>query len=127
MEFRRVLFRAGYGLTAWAGQDGRRLILVVNGLPSRQARADESDRLLSWGFREFDNYALFKAGDTVDEATVWLGAEETVPLVISQDLKVSLPRSDRDGMQVAVVYDGPIPAPIAAGQEIAKQIGRAHV
>src|SRR3546814_9588954 len=44
----------------------------------------------------------------------------TVPLVISQDLKVSLPRSDRDGMQVAVVYDGPIPAPIAAGQEIAK-------
>src|SRR3546814_7699405 len=82
-----------------------------------QARADESDRLLSWGFREFDNYALFKAGDTVDEATVWLGAEETVPLVISQDLKVSLPRSDRDGMQVAVVYDGPIPAPIAAGQE----------
>src|SRR3546814_10267726 len=85
-----------------------------------QARADESDRLLSWGFREFDNYALFKAGDTVYEATVWLGAEETVPLVISQDLKVSLPRSARDGMQVAVVYDGPIPAPIAAGQEIAK-------
>src|SRR3546814_11759795 len=85
-----------------------------------QARADESDRLLSWGFREFDNYALFKAGDTVDEATVWLGAAATVPLVISQDLKVSLPRSDRDGMQVAVAYDGPIAAPIAAGQEIPK-------
>jgi D-alanyl-D-alanine carboxypeptidase (penicillin-binding protein 5/6) len=111
---------AGYGLTASAVQNERRLILVVNGLPSMQARADESDRLLSWGFREFDNYALFKAGDTVDEAPVWLGAEETVPLVIASDLKVTLPRSDRNGMQVAVVYDSPIPAPVPAGQEIAK-------
>ncbi|GAB4361456.1 MAG: D-alanyl-D-alanine carboxypeptidase family protein [Kiloniellaceae bacterium] len=111
---------AGYGLTASAVQNGRRLILVVNGLPSMQARADESDRLMSWGFREFDNYALFKAGDVVDEAPVWLGAEETVPLVIAEDLKVTLPRADRNGMQVAVVYDAPIPAPVPAGQEIAK-------
>jgi len=111
---------AGYGLTASAVQNERRLILVVNGLPSMQARADESDRLLSWGFREFDNYAIFKAGDTVDEAQVWLGAEETVPLVIADDLKVTLPRNDRNGMQVSVVYDAPIPAPIPAGQEIAK-------
>lgn len=111
---------AGYGLTASAVQNGRRLILVVNGLPSVQARADESDRLLSWGFREFNNYALFEAGDTVDEAPVWLGAEETVPLVIADDLTVTLPRNDRNGMQVAVVYESPIPAPIPAGQEIAK-------
>ncbi len=111
---------AGYGLTASAVQNGRRLILVVNGLPSMQARADESDRLMSWGFREFDNYALFKAGDVVDEAPVWLGDEETVPLVIAEDLKVTLPRADRNGMQVAVVYDSPIPAPVPAGQEIAK-------
>src|SRR3546814_16501731 len=82
-------------------------------------RADESDRLLSWGFREFDNYALFKAGDTVDEAQVWLGAEETVPLVIAEDLKVTLPRTDRQGMQAAVVSDAPLTAPISAGQEIA--------
>lgn len=111
---------AGYGLTASAVQDDRRLILVVNGLPSMQARADESDRLLSWGFREFDNYALFKTGDTVDEAAVWLGDEETVPLVIQQDLKVTLPRNERKGMQVSVVYDGPLPAPIPEGAEIAR-------
>ena len=111
---------AGYGLTASAVQNERRLILVVNGLPSMQARADESDRLLSWGFREFDNYALFKAGDTVDEAPVWLGDEETVPLVIADDLKATLPRDDRKGMQVSVVYDSPIPAPVPAGKEIAK-------
>src|SRR3546814_18105871 len=107
---------AGYGLTASAVQDGQRLILVVNGLPSMQARADESDRLLSWGFREFDNYALFKAGDTVDEAQVWLGADETVPLVIAADLKVTLPRPDRHGLQVDVVDDAPHPTPCQAGK-----------
>ena len=111
---------AGYGLTASAVQNGRRLILVVNGLPSVKARSDESERLMSWGFREFDNYALFKAGDTVDEAPVWLGDEDTVPLVIAEDLKVTLPRNDRNGMQVSVVYDSPIPAPVPAGTEIAK-------
>jgi len=111
---------AGYGLTASAVQNDRRLILVVNGLPSVQARADEADRLLSWGFREFDNYALFKAGDTVDEAPVWLGAEDTVPLVLAEDMTVTLPRNDRNGMKVSVVYESPIPAPIPAGQEIAR-------
>ncbi len=111
---------AGYGLTASAVQNGRRLVLVVNGLPSVRARSDESERLMSWGFREFNNYALFKAGDTVDDAPVWLGDTATVPLVVAEDLTVTLPRNERNGMQVAVVYDSPIPAPIPAGQEIAK-------
>lgn len=52
----------GYGLTASAEREGRRLILVVNGLPNMQARADESARLIEWGFREFATYALFKIG-----------------------------------------------------------------
>ena len=110
---------AGYGLTASAVRNGRRLILVVNGLPSVKARADESERLMSWGFREFNNYALFEAGETVDDAAVWLGDDETVPLVIPEDLTVTLPRSDRNGMNVSVVYDAPISAPIPAGREIA--------
>lgn len=110
---------AGYGLTASAVQNGRRLVLVVNGLPSVKSRADESERLMSWGFREFNNYALFTAGETVDDAAVWLGDDETVPLVIPDDLTVTLPRSDRNGMHVSVVYDAPISAPIPAGQEIA--------
>ena len=111
---------AGYGLTASAVQNGRRLILVLNGLPSIKARSAEAERLMSWGFREFGNYALFKAGETVDEAPVWLGAEDTVPLVIADDLTVTLPRNARNGMKVSVVYDSPIPAPVPAGQEIAQ-------
>ncbi|NIA67748.1 D-alanyl-D-alanine carboxypeptidase [Pelagibius litoralis] len=111
---------AGYGLTASAFQNGRRLVLVVNGLGSQKERSAESERLMSWGFREFGNYALFEAGETVDEAPVWLGAEKTVPLVVAEDLIVTLPRSVRNGMKVSVVYDSPIPAPVPSGLEIAR-------
>ena len=111
---------AGYGLTASAIQNDRRLILVVNGLPSVQARSTEAERLMSWGFREFGNYALFEAGETVEEAPVWLGAEKTVPLVVAEDMVVTLPRRARNGMKVSVVYESPIPAPVPAGEEVAR-------
>ncbi len=71
---------AGYGLTASAKQGDRRLIMVVTGLPSMQARAEESERLMDYGFRTFENVALLKAGDTVETAQVWLGKQDTVPL-----------------------------------------------
>ena len=113
---------AGYGLTASAVQDGRRLILVVSGLDSEKARAEESERLMNWGFREFGNYALIKPGEIVDEAPVWLGEKATVGAVIPDGLTLTLPRKARDGMQITVVYESPIPAPIAAGQEVGKMI-----
>ena len=93
-------------------------MLVVTGLPSMQARAEESERLIDYGFREFENVALFKTGEHVDVAEVWLG-EETVPLQAAGDLVFTLPRRKRDGLQVKVVYDGPIPAPITKGDRIA--------
>ncbi len=111
---------AGYGLTASAVRGERRLILVVNGLKSVSQRARESERLLKWGFREFNNYAMFKSGETVSEAEVWLGEAGTVPLIADGDVTVTLPRKHRANMKVAVVYDGPIPAPIAQGDRIAK-------
>lgn len=110
---------AGYCLTASAKQGERRLVLVVTGLPSMQARSEESERLLDWGFREFENVALFKSGETVETAEVWLGAEETVPLQAQSDIVMTIPRKARDGMKVTVVYDGPIPAPIHKGDRIA--------
>jgi D-alanyl-D-alanine carboxypeptidase (penicillin-binding protein 5/6) len=111
---------SGYGLTATAVRNGRRLVLVVSGLPSNKSRARESARLMEWGFREFDNYTLFKAGETVTEADVWLGSAPTVPLVIDDDLTVTLRRKARRGMKVTVTFDGPLAAPIAAGQALAK-------
>lgn len=113
---------SGYGLAASAARDGRRLIAVLHGLRDVNERSAESERLLDYGFREFNNYALFKAGETVIDAEVWLGDEATVPLVLADDLTVTLPRTNRPGLKVAVVYDGPIPAPIANGQEVAKLV-----
>lgn len=110
---------AGYGLTATAERDSRRLIMVISGLTSTQERAIEGERLLNYGFREFDNYHLFDKGETVEQAEVWLGDAGYVPLVIDRDLTVTLPRRSRDNLKVSVIYDGPIPAPIEAGTRIA--------
>ncbi|MFC4351384.1 D-alanyl-D-alanine carboxypeptidase family protein [Fodinicurvata halophila] len=109
---------AGYGLTASAVQNGQRLIMVVTGLDSVNQRAEEADRLLSWGFREFENFNLAQQGEPIDEATVWLGAEDTVPLVTQKDLVVTLPHAARDELNARIVYDGPVPAPIQEGQSI---------
>ncbi len=68
----------GYGVTGTAMRNGRRVIVVVNGLPSIKARADESQNLIEWGFREFEDRHLFKAGDSVGDAGVWLGQAPTV-------------------------------------------------
>lgn len=110
---------AGYGLTASAERDGRRLIIVVNGLDSVRERRTESQKLLDWGFREFDNYDLFAEGETVSSANVWLGSETKVDLVADKDILLTLPRSASRDMKVSVVYDGPVPAPITQGDQIA--------
>ncbi len=111
---------AGYGLTGSVVRNGRRLILVVNGLSSARARAEESARLIEWGFREFQNYKLYAAGDTVAEADVWLGDKATVPLVVKDEVLLTLARKVRKAMKVTVTYEGPIPAPIKRGTELAK-------
>lgn len=113
---------AGYGLVGSAIQGDRRLIVVVNGMDSSQARASESQRILEWGFREFETYDLFAAGETVEEAEVWLGESERVPLVLDEDLELTLSRASRRDMTVRVLYEGPIPAPIAEGTPIASLI-----
>jgi serine-type D-Ala-D-Ala carboxypeptidase (penicillin-binding protein 5/6) len=110
---------AGYGLVASAHRKGRRLDLVVNGLNSVNQRSRESQRLLAWGFREFGNYNLFKAGEEVSDAIVWLGDEAKVPLLIEQPLTIIIPRRARRAMKVSVNYIGPLPAPIAKGAAVA--------
>ena len=113
---------AGYGLTASAKRGDRRLVLVVTGLESVRARSEEAERLMNWGFREFENFALFKAGETVERASVWQGGEDTVPLVFPDGLTVTLTRKARRGMTVKVEYDSPVPAPIEKGQRIARLV-----
>ncbi len=110
---------AGYGLIATGKRNERRLVLVVNGLPNMQARADESARLLEWGWREFDNYTLFKAGEVVDNLPVWLGQAETVPLTVQNQMKITLTHEQRRLMKVTLMADAPVAAPVAKGTKLA--------
>lgn len=110
---------SGYGLTASAKRDGRRIILVVNGLPSMNARSQESGRLMDWAFREFEALSLFKAGETVEQAEIWMGDTHTVPLVSAEDIVITVPKAARRSMVVSAVYDGPVAAPVKQGDRIA--------
>ncbi len=110
---------SGYGLTASAERDGRRLYLVLNGLQNSRARAREAERLIEWGFREFAAYPLLKKGETVETAAVWLGSLDRVPLVPSRDVVLSLKRQARSGLKASVRWTGPIVAPVAEGQQLA--------
>ena len=109
----------GYGLTVSAIRKNRRLVLVINGLPTKKSRAVESERILDWGFREFNNYALFKAGETVTEAQIWMGGHGSVPLLIERDLIITLSRKVRRGMKVKVAMETPVPAPVKKGDVLA--------
>jgi D-alanyl-D-alanine carboxypeptidase (penicillin-binding protein 5/6) len=112
----------GYGLTASGEREGRRLLLVVNGLPSMQARADESARLIEWGFREFASYTLYKGGETIEQVPVWLGEQDMVPVTVPQNLSVTMARADRPGMKVSLVSSAPVAAPIKKGDTVGKLV-----
>lgn len=111
---------AGFGLTASVKRGERHLIVVATGMKSMKGRSQEAERIVEWAFHEFQNYPLFKAGQTVDqvEADVWLGEQTKVPLVAGADLAMTLARSQRSQMVVTVSYDGPVKAPIAKGSQI---------
>ena len=111
---------AGYGLVASSIRGGRRIILVLNGLTSMHARGEESERLLEWAFREFEDVTLFTAGDVVEQAPVWLGAEPTVPLVGGRDLAVTMPRNWRSKAKITLAYESPVRAPVVRGSTLGK-------
>lgn len=109
---------AGYGLAASAVRDKRRLVLVLNGLKSKRARARESEYLLNWAFRTFGSYKLFSAGETVVTAGVWLGNAKSVPLVLDQDLTVIIKKPARRHLKVVAKFDEPIAVPIKKGDHL---------
>ncbi|MGK2910693.1 MAG: D-alanyl-D-alanine carboxypeptidase family protein [Sphingobium sp.] len=113
---------AGFGFTGSADQGGRRLVMVVAGLGSFNGRVEESVRFMDWGFRAWKAQPLFKQGALVETAEVQLGTDRTVGLVAPRNLAVTMPRTASSNIQVKVVYNGPIKAPIAKGQEIAQLV-----
>lgn len=113
---------AGYGLIGSGVRDGRRVVMVLNGMESDKQRAEESGRLLDWALRDFENVSFFKPGETVEEAVVVMGKAPTVPLITDKELFVTIPKYNKDKIAVKAEYQGPLEAPIAKGQPIGKLV-----
>lgn len=114
---------AGYGLIgSGVSSEGRRVVLVVNGLPSDSARAQESARLMEWALSGFTNKTVAKAGQVVTEAKVVYGKETKVGLGVANDAVLTLPKMMTEKMKVEAVYQGPLIAPIANGQQVGKLV-----
>jgi serine-type D-Ala-D-Ala carboxypeptidase (penicillin-binding protein 5/6) len=114
---------AGYGFTGSADQNGRRLIEVLAGLPSWNARVQESTRLIQWGFGAWQAKPLFQQGAKVGVAKVQLGSSSEVPLLAPRNLAVSVPAGLSTGsIQTKIRYEGPLVAPIKKGQEVAQLV-----
>jgi serine-type D-Ala-D-Ala carboxypeptidase (penicillin-binding protein 5/6) len=110
----------GFGLVASSKRNGRRVIVVLNGMNSMHERAEESERLMDWAFFNFEDVTLFSASDVIAQVPVWLGAERTVSLVAGRDVIVTMPRNWRQKASVKVAYDSPITAPVAKGDTLGK-------
>jgi D-alanyl-D-alanine carboxypeptidase (penicillin-binding protein 5/6) len=111
---------AGYGMVGSAVQDGRRLIVVVNGLATADDRKEEARKLLEWGFKSFAEFKLFDAGEVVGYARVWGGNRMYVPLAGTSALEVLLPRTPANQrLRAEIVYTGPLKAPISKGDAVA--------
>lgn len=113
---------AGYCLIATARRDvqgvQRRLLSVVVGTASPEARANESQKLLNWGYSAFETVKLFDANQPVTQARVWKGAANTVPLGRTVPLVLAVPRGMASKLQTRVVRTDPLMAPLAAGQQV---------
>ena len=110
---------SGYGLVASAEQNGRRLILVINGLDSKRARAREARRLMTYGFRNFQREVLIEADEEVTQLPIWHGADSTVRITPARRFELVTPRSGRRKMVATVTYEKPILAPIKKGDRLA--------
>ncbi|MEE6207392.1 MAG: D-alanyl-D-alanine carboxypeptidase family protein [Alphaproteobacteria bacterium] len=109
---------AGFCLAASAVKKGRRLIGVMSGMSSNKERSEEAERLMNWGFREFDNYKIFNKGQVVATSKVWYGKDKTVDLVVQDDVLKTVHLSQTDNIKTTAEFDEPIKAPIKAGQQI---------
>lgn len=109
---------AGYGIVASVQRDGRRLFLAMSGLSSDKERIDEARRVIEWGLSAFASKTLFKAGETVAEASVYGGSAGHVALLTRDDVDVLLPIGNTQRLTARVVYPWPVRAPIAPGAQL---------
>ena len=115
---------AGYCLVTSAERDGMRLISVVLGTSSEEARADASQALLNYGFRFFETHKLYDGGSKLTSARVWKGASESVDLGLDRTLYVTIPRGEYKNLDAAMQLQDHIIAPIAQDQPLGRVVVR---
>lgn len=109
---------SGYSLVSSAERDGMRLISVVMGANSEQARARESQSLLNYGFRFFETYKAYDAGESLTPLRVWMGTDNEVNLGASEDLVVTIPKDSHEKLSAEMSLDSRVRAPVRAGDEL---------
>lgn len=113
---------AGYCLVASAVRDGMRLISIILGTASEKTRSAESQQLLNYGFRFFRTARIYTAGETVQEARIWMGARPSIPLGVAEDLYVTLPRDDFENLTSQIELSEYIKAPARIGQQFGRSV-----
>ena len=111
---------AGYCLVASAERDGMRLISVVMGTESEQARATESQKLLTYGFRYYETIRLYEASTSLKTVKVWGGEESSVELGLAEEVVITVQRGAKDELEASLDVQGVIEAPLKIGQMIGK-------
>lgn len=109
---------SGFGLVGSAVQGGQRLFVVLNNCKTAKDRADDGRKLLLWGFRSFDRRNVFAGGETIGTAKVYGGTLGDVPLVADGPVTLFIPKGSSEKLTGKVVYEGPVPAPVAKGARI---------
>ncbi|MCC1497481.1 D-alanyl-D-alanine carboxypeptidase family protein [Alcanivorax sp. 1008] len=109
---------AGYCLVASGKQGDQRLISVVMGTSSEQARAVETQKLLTWGFRFFETYHAYNAGDTLSEVQVWMGKNDKLAIGPINDLVMTIPRNSQQRLKAEMKVNPEIRAPISKGETL---------
>jgi serine-type D-Ala-D-Ala carboxypeptidase (penicillin-binding protein 5/6) len=109
---------AGYCLVASSNRGGRRLVSVLLGSTSESTRAQESQKLLNWGFQFYDSVKLHPANQSVKSLEVWKGAANQVKAGFKTDVVVSVPKGEADKLKAELLTQTPLVAPVAQGQRV---------
>lgn len=115
---------AGYCLVASAVDGNMRLISVVMGTASEQARARETQKLLTWGFRFFETYEAYRAHETLAQVPVWMGTTRQLDAGLAEDLVLTIPRGSHDSLEAEMVIAPDLRAPLAKGDPVGRVVVR---
>jgi len=113
---------AGYGLVGSAKQGDRRVIFVLTGMDSAEARAEESEKIVNWAFRQFAQRDVVRSGIRIAEADVWMGETSKVGITVKDDLSLLVPVLSQDNVNAEAIFDSPLEAPVLAGQTVGELI-----